>query len=142
MTTEVKGNKPIEFVHAIIVFLLMFAFRFIPAPEPITAYGMNVLGVFLGVIYGWSFCGLMWPSLLALVAMGISSFGNEMAVWASAFGNSTAVLTLVTMLLFGAMQATKTTDWMVNTLTNLKFAQGKPWMITFFITFVPFFLEQ
>lgn len=140
MTMEAKGNKPIEFVHAGIVFLLMFVFRFIPAPEPITAYGMNVLGVFLGVIYGWSFCGLMWPSLLALVAMGVSSFGNEMAVWASAFGNSTAVLTLVSMLLFGAMQATKTTDWLVNTLTNLKFAQGKPWAITFLLLFVPFLL--
>ena len=101
MSTPVQqGNKPIELVHVIIVFLFMFAFRFIPAPAPITAYGMNVIGVFLGVIYGWSFCGLLWPSLLALVAMGVSQFGNEMALWATAFGNSTAVLTLVSMLLF------------------------------------------
>lgn len=139
-TTIQKGNKPIEFIHAIIVVLFMFAFRFMPPPEPITTYGMTVIGIFLGVIYGWSFCGLMWPSLLALVAMGISQFGNEMSVWAAAFGNSTAVLTLVSMLLFGAMQATKTTDWMVNTLTNLKFAQGKPWVLTFLLLFVPFLL--
>ena len=139
-TTTEKGNKPIEYVHAIIVVLFMFAFQFIPPPEPITAYGMTVIGIFLGVIYGWSFCGLLWPSLLALVAMGISQFGNEMSVWAAAFGNSTAVLTLVTMLLFGAMQATRTTDWLVNTLTNLKFAQGKPWMLTFLLLFVPFVL--
>lgn len=141
MSTNVQqGNKPIEFVHVSIVFLFMFAFRFILPPEPITAYGMNVLGIFLGVIYGWSFCGLLWPSLLALVAMGVSQYGNEMAVWAAAFGNSTAVLTLVSMLLFGALQATKTTDWLVNTLTNLKFAQGKPWMLTFLLLFVPFIL--
>ena len=63
-----------------------------------------------------------------------------MSVWAAAFGNSTAVLTLVSMLLFGAMQATKTTDWLVNALTNLKFAQGKPWMLTFLLLFVPFVL--
>lgn len=141
MSTSVQQeNKPIELVHVIIVFLFMFAFRFIPAPAPITAYGMNVIGVFFGVIYGWSFCGLLWPSLLALVAMGVSQFGNEMAVWATAFGNSTAVLTLVSMLLFGAMQATKTTDWLVNALTNLKFAQGKPWVLTFLLLFVPFLL--
>ena len=135
-----KGNRPIEFVHALIVLLLMFAFRFIPAPAPITTYGMTVLGIFLGVIYGWSFCGLLWPSLLALVAMGVSQYGNEMSVWATAFGNSTAVLVLVSMLLFGALQATKTTDWLVNTLTNLKFAQGKPWILTFLLLFVPFVL--
>jgi len=129
MTNEAKSMKPIEFVHVAIVFLLMFAFRFIPAPAPITPYGMNVLGVFLGVIYGWSFCGLMWPSLLALIAMGVSEYGNEMAVWAAAFGNSTAVLTLASMLLCGALQATKTTDWLVDTLVNLKMAQGKPWSL-------------
>lgn len=139
-TTIQKGNRPVELIHAVIVVLFMFAFRFIPPPEPITAYGMTVIGIFLGVIYGWSFCGLLWPSLLALVAMGISQFGNEMSVWAAAFGNSTAVLTLVSMLLFGAMQATKTTDWLVNALTNLKFAQGKPWMLTFLLLFVPFVL--
>lgn len=135
-----SGNKPIEFFHAIIVFILMFCFQLIPAPAPITHYGMQVIGIFIGVIYGWSFCGLMWPSLLALVAMGITEFGNEMAVWSMAFGNSTAVLTLVSMLLFGAMQATKTTDWLVNTLLNLKFAQGKPWLLTFLLLFVPFCL--
>ncbi len=139
-TTIQKGNRPVELIHAVIVVLLMFAFRFIPPPEPITAYGMTVIGIFLGVIYGWSFCGLLWPSLLALVAMGVSQFGNEMSVWAAAFGNSTAVLTLVSMLLFGAMQATKTTDWLVNALTNLRFAQGKPWVLTFLLLFVPFVL--
>lgn len=35
------------YLHAIIVGIFMFLFRFIPAPAPITAYGMQVLGIFI-----------------------------------------------------------------------------------------------
>lgn len=128
-------NHASDYIHAVIVLVFMFAFRFLPAPAPVTAYGMQVIGIFLGVIWGWSFCGLMWPSLLALVAMGLTEFGNEIAVWASAFGNSTAVLTLVSMLLFGALQATNTTDWLIKRLLNLKMVQSKPWLLTFLLFF-------
>lgn len=140
MSTKSSYEKISRYIHALIVVILMFGFRFIPAPEPITAYGMQIIGIFLAVIWGWSFCGLLWPSLLALMAVGLTEFGNEYAVWAAAFGNQTAVLTLVSMLLFGALQATKTTDWMVMTLTNLKFAQGKPWILSFLLLFVPLIL--
>lgn len=131
--TQSAKNRALEYIHCIIIIAFMFVFRFIPPPSPITAYGMQVIGVFLGVIWGWSFCGLMWPSLLALVAMGLTEFGNETVVWATAFGNSTAVLTLVSMLLFGALQATNTTDWMLKRLLNLKMIQRKPWLLTFFL---------
>ncbi len=135
-----KGNTASTYIHAAIVCLFMFGFQFIPAPAPITTYGMQVIGVFLGVIWGWSFCGLFWPSLLALFAMGFTQFGNEYTVWATAFGNQTAVLTLLSMLLFGALQATKTTDWLVGTLTSLKFVQGRPWVLTFMLLFIPLLL--
>ena len=140
MSTKSSNVKISRYIHALIVVILMFGFRFIPAPEPITAYGMQIIGIFLAVIWGWSFCGLLWPSLLALMAVGLTEFGNEYTVWAAAFGNQTAVLTLVSMLLFGALQATKTTDWMVMTLTNLRFAQGKPWVLSFLLLFIPLVL--
>ena len=39
MATEVKGNKPIEFVHAAIVFLLMFVFRLFRHQSPLLLMG-------------------------------------------------------------------------------------------------------
>lgn len=58
------------YVHVAIIFVLMFGFRFLPAPEPITPYGMAIIGIFAGMIYGWmiSASNLVWPAMLAMAA--------------------------------------------------------------------------
>lgn len=40
----------------------------------ITPLGMKVLGAFLGAVYRWLFIALDLPSLIALLALGISGF--------------------------------------------------------------------
>ena len=46
MTEAKKSNMWL--VHLIVMLLLMFGFRYLPAPAPITPYGMAVLGIFFG----------------------------------------------------------------------------------------------
>lgn len=60
-------------IHSAITIFLMFLFgRVIPPFGGITEVGMNVLGVFLGVIYGYCTCEIAWPSILGFVAYGLS----------------------------------------------------------------------
>ena len=61
-----KQNHVVEYIHLAITLAFMFLFRFIPAPAPLTPYGMAVIGVFLGMIYGWitSKRGLDRPSVI------------------------------------------------------------------------------
>ena len=42
-----------------------------PFGGDITPLGMDVLGVFLGVLYGWTFLGFFWTSCFGLLALGI-----------------------------------------------------------------------
>ena len=71
--------------HYVITFLLIFGFGFLPPFGQMSAYGMGVLGTFIGAIYGWTTIGMIWPSLMALCGLGMyvdmgsmlqSSFGN------------------------------------------------------------------
>lgn len=120
----------------------MFLFRFIPPFGTITSYGMAIIGIFIGLIYGWSVDAdnLIWTSLLALVALGVTDFGTAGTALASAFGNESVMLMLLGMFFLGMLQDSHLTEWFSNKLLGAKFAQGRPWLLTAFIILVPAYL--
>ena len=66
LSTEVKKGKldvnGKTILHTVMMCLVMFGFRYVPAPGAVTEYGMAVLGVFLALVYGWSFIGILCGS--------------------------------------------------------------------------------
>lgn len=88
-----RSKKTISYyLHMIITLLLMFGFGLFPAPEPMTALGMKVIGIFLGLLYGWTTCGLIWPSLLGMIALALSGALSIKEVLIGGFGNETTLL--------------------------------------------------
>ena len=68
---SMNKNK-LYWMHSFISLALMFGFGFLPPIEPITAMGMKVLGAFLGLLYGWMFIEVGWPSLFGVLALSMS----------------------------------------------------------------------
>lgn len=60
-----KSNK--RYIHIAIMFVLMFGMGFLPTFGQITPMGMKVLGVFIGLVYGWCFIDLTWTSILGFL---------------------------------------------------------------------------
>ena len=54
MNSKMFKGSPAYYINSLVVLLLMFAFKYIPAPEPITQMGMACLGIFLGAVWGLS----------------------------------------------------------------------------------------
>ena len=54
VVTETDTRKKIirNYINIAIIFGVMIAFHFIPAPAPITTMGIQVIGIFIGMIYG------------------------------------------------------------------------------------------
>ena len=131
-----------KYIHFAIVLAFMFLFRFIPPFGTITSYGMAIIGIFIGLIYGWSVDAdnLIWTSLLALVALGVTDFGTAGTALAQAFGNESVILMLLGMFFLGMLQDSHLTEWFSNKLLGAKFAQGRPWLLTAFIILVPAYL--
>ena len=71
-SVEVKAKKDLTWLHFGVMVVLMFGVGFIPPIGDITVVGMKMLGTFLGLLYGWSTCGMFWPSLLGWIAIGFS----------------------------------------------------------------------
>ena len=70
VATEKKRNlDALYIINSIITILLLFGFGHLPAPDPITPMGMQILGVFLGLLWGWTTVDMIWPSILGLIAL-------------------------------------------------------------------------
>ena len=63
-------------INMAITLLLMFGFGLLPPFATLTPVGMRVLGIFIGVIYGFSTCEIIWLSLFAFLAFGLSGYTN------------------------------------------------------------------
>ena len=61
-----KGDA-MYYVHSFLCLLIMFGFGQLPPVEPLTALGMRLIGIFLGLLYGWilsTSSGRAWPDCL------------------------------------------------------------------------------
>lgn len=132
MSENTKKRDILYYFHIVMIFLFMFGFRFLPAPEPITPYGMAIIGIFAGMIYGWmiSASNLVWPAMLAMAALATTSYGGGMAVMTNAFANSNVMMNIAVGFVMGPMAAAGIGDYLMAKIINWKAIQGKPWVIT------------
>jgi len=120
----------------------MFLFgRVFPPIEPLTDVGMQVLGVFVGAVWLWCFVGFLWPSLIALVAFGVTDYASFGQVATSAFGNQVPALLLFSMILFGSPQHVGATDYIVRWFLTRKISNNRPVVFSFIFIFATYALS-
>ena len=73
-TIERRRYNPVKILNTAITLGLMYGVGLLPPFSALTPVGMKLLGVFLGVVYGYSTCGVIWPSLFAIIAFGLSGY--------------------------------------------------------------------
>lgn len=77
-----KKKKDLYYVHTVIGLAIIVIFWLLPPIEPITPIGMRCVGAFLGMVYLWSMCGTLWPSIvgclhLAFLVMAVKEALTE-----------------------------------------------------------------
>lgn len=139
MTIETKSklfNKPSEVINLIVSVLFMFCFRFIPPVDPITPYGMSILGVFIGLIYGWCFLEDTLPSsLIGLIALGTTMPTGVYGAFASVMSGYVPIILVATFFLVGALMGAGVAEYLVYKVCTAKFAAGRPWILLAVIFF-------
>jgi len=131
MTKEKSSgfNSPVEIVAAIIAIACMFLFRYIPASEPITPYGMSILGIFIGVIIGWCFGGnnTLWVSILGIVALGTTMPTGVFGAAASVLSGYVFIIIFFSLFFVGALMGGNICEYLVWRVLTLNFLKGHPW---------------
>lgn len=133
-----KAKNTKYFINVAIVIVIMVFFRFIPTFGSMTTLGMTVLGIFIGALYGWITCDMIWPSILALVMLGLSDYGGDNSVstvLTTAVSNSNVQLMLWLLVFSALLTTTGVSRWLVSKLVNSKFCIGHPWRFSVIICF-------
>lgn len=125
---------PVKTLHILITLVIMLAFRLIPPAAPLTPMGMEVLGVFVGMLYGWMIAkDTFWPSILGMVILGLSSYSTVPVVFKNGMGNSTVLLIFFFYAFTNIMNEAGITSYIAQWMISRKFAQGKPYRMTLMI---------
>ena len=112
---------------------VMLVFRFIPPPQGLTAEGLAVIGIFFGILYGWLFIDVVWPSLLGLVLLGLTLRQPMDAVLGSAFGNNTVLLLLFFCMVASIINAAGIAEWVARRIICVPFIVGRPYVLIFML---------
>lgn len=123
------------YLHSIVSVGLMVVVRFIPPFGGLTTLGMEILGIFLGALWGWINIDMIWPSVLALTFLGFSAYteGGVAAVVTSAFSNSTVQLILWLFLISATLTTTGISTQLANRLVSWRVTRGHPWVLSMMI---------
>ena len=132
MSTEVSTHKSYwRIFHTIMILFFYFGFRLLPPFLALTQQGMTVLGIFIGLIYGLSTVGGIWPSLLAIFAVPLTGAAPLAATLASGLGADSNFLMLFMMVVAELLAANNVTKILAFWLMGRGFLQGRPWLFSF-----------
>ena len=116
-----------KLIHYLITALFLFGFAYIPPMAPLTPTGMGMVGVFIGAVYGWTTLNMLWPSMMALVAMGLHI--GMMPVLGASFGNPVVLMMLIMLPVMGLLNETHTTETIAVAFVTNKLTLGRPWVL-------------
>lgn len=130
---QVKNKDIGYYVNVIIVLLFMFGFGFLPPFGQLTVLGMHTLGIFIGMLWGWSTIGFIWPSLLGLIAVGLTGFMSIQAAFAMGFSDNSTMMVFFMFVFTDYMNRTGVCRSIACWFISRKLAVGRPWVFVFML---------
>ena len=141
----IKRQNPVVYYAIVVICVaIMFLGKYITpfAPE-ITPVGMGVLGVFIGVVILWSSVGgSVWPSILAIVALGCTGFSTVTEAISSSLGAMMVFNILCICAMTSGLTASGADKKMAHWLITRKMWIGKPYLFTFVFLFAFFLISS
>lgn len=134
MNAATQKKSITYWINSIICLALLFGFGYLEPWGSLEPVGMKVLGIFIGMLYGWTFIGFIWPSLLGAVALGLSGYAPMAEVIKNGMGDVTVtVFVLFLFIMAGYVDKVGLTSWIAHWFISRKIAINRPWVLTFLI---------
>lgn len=133
MSTEtVAGHKKEMryYINSAIGLFLMFGIGFIPPLDPITAMGMKIIGIFVGMCYLWTTVEMLWPSVVCIFALAFSGYAPMTSVLQVTFGAEAVWMSVFAMAIMAAIANAGLNDHIIAAFLGSKLINNRPWVFT------------
>ena len=124
-----KSKNSLYYFHVIIYVLITFGFGFLPPVGQITHFGMQGLGIFLGLLYGWIFLDMLWPSLLVFAFVPLLGNVTITEAVAAGFGANLTVQIFLLLTLAAYFEKSGLTHYLANWFVSRNIAIVRPWVL-------------
>lgn len=128
------------FLHTIIVIFFMIGFGRIFKIDGVTSAGMQILGIFLGLVWGWSFIEMGWPSLLGIFSLGLSDYMSMTEALKAGFGDNCVLLVFFCLIFAAYLDSTGINRVIANWFISRKVCYGRPWIFTLMLLLMAYVL--
>ncbi len=136
-----RKREKMFLIHSLIGVGIMVFFRFLPLNLPeVTSIGMEVLGIFIGTLYLWTFVDPLWGSLMSIAMVGLSNYMPMAGLLKEAFGAPVVAQVFFLLIMAGGLVYYKITLYIGRFFLTRKFTNGKPWLLMFVICIGCYFL--
>lgn len=119
------------YFHCFICLFIMFAFGQLAPVGALTPLGMNLIGIFLGVLYGWIAIEIVWPSLAGLLALMLIGGMKPMLLLNKSFGDPIVQMMFFIFVFCAAINYYGLSKFISLWFISRKFVKGRPWLFTY-----------
>lgn len=119
------------YFHCFICLFIMFAFGQLAPVGALTPLGMNLVGIFLGVLYGWIAIEIVWPSLAGLLALMLVGGMKPMLLLNKSFGDPIVQMMFFIFVFCAAINYYGLSKFISLWFISRKFVKGRPWLFTY-----------
>ncbi len=129
--TKPAKVSPMYYVHTLVCLCIMFGFGQIAPVAPLTPLGMNIIGIFIGVLYGWIFIEIVWPSLAGLLALMLIGGMKPVQLFNKSFGDPIVQMMFFIFVFCATINYYGLSKFISLWFITRKFVKGKPWLFSF-----------
>lgn len=134
MSAKRESKDVVYWIHTIITIALMFGIGHLEPWGSLEPMGMKVLGIFVGLLWGWTCIGFVWPSLLGILALGLSGYQTVNAVLTAGFGAPANTVLCIFLFIFAAyMDRIGLSKIIANWFISRKICVGRPYVFTLMV---------
>ena len=137
MSSAAKKDGLGYWIRVAIWIVLSFSGWFIPASGTITEYGMKVLGIFVGLMFGWICLDLIYPSFFSIILMAFAGGVAAQNLFYKGFAYQICVIIFVLCTFTAYVQHSKLDQVLAKWVIDLKLLEGRPWLfITIYMALI------
>lgn len=119
------------YIHSFICLLIMFGFGQLEPVAPLTVLGMKIIGIFLGLLYGWIFVDIVWPSMAGLLALMLLGIMKPGPLFGKSFGDPIVMMMFFIFVFCATINHYGLSRFISLWFITRKFVAGRPWVFTF-----------
>ena len=130
---KIRSKSILYWINSVIVVFFMFVFGHLSPVGMITPMGMQVLGIFLGLVWGWSLIEILWPSMMGILALGMSDYMTMTEALMKGFGDNCVLLVFFCLMFAAYLDSAGINKIIAYWFIRRKICLGRPWVFSFML---------